>query len=485
MQPIVPPHRHSANSPSSAQPPKSTEPAEPVNDADEAIDIYQKDDRFDDRPEDPVKPRSLLGRWRDWMASAFENASLRVMQALRLTKVPSIREGVDFDAIQVSAPFNVKKTERKDFPQEVRDGLDAFEAEQSAAASKQAFIQGADMVPQVTRVPSADEQAFGHYMSAWRQQRHQPGRVTCPQNFEAGARRVASDVLDLERQRRETMAKEGKDYWLAPDDKDRVDAAAALLQSDDDAAARAQAKAVIDAGPVQPLTIDQALVFHAWREWKKNPDKLPSREGFSLDAALAYAHLQVQTHASASHLIENYELRDLLADATELIAHHDQYGVRLEEAWLLESLADLRDFDKQQASKHDADEAPATAQAAAEPPRPSPPPPRPARREQSPASTATLSFAERMGLPPLGSLAPEDRMTAEETFSKFVDAFRRDMAGFVPDEKTDFLDARCVAVADDYAEKIIAAQDAKLSDAQRDRLLAALRLRELYAQRRR
>lgn len=472
MPTTIPPNPSKPHSPPIPQSPLATE------DAHEAIDLFRKDDQFDDRPQDPVKSPGLLDRVRVWMANAFDNAAVRVRQALGLGKVPSIRDGSAFDTVKVSAPFNVRQVPRDEFPDQVKQGLAQFDAEKTAKAaeaSKHAFVQGADLVPQ-SPVASPDEQAFGHYLSAWRQQRHQRGKVICPQNFVDGARRFASDLLDLEQQRRATMEANNKDYWLAPDDQERLEAAAALMKSDEDAATRARAKEVIDAGPVQPVSIEQALSFHAWRDWKRHPDKLPVRDKFSLDAAIAFAQLQIQMHASDDSLKDNHELRDLLGDASELIANQRLYDGRLEEAWLLASLADLREFDQQQASKRDAAQPLTSA---------SPPPPPPVRNKRSNASATALSFAERMGLPELGSLTSNDRMMAEETFGKFVDAFRLDMAGSKPDAGADYLSPECVAVADDYAEKIIAAQDAKLSDVQRDRLLAALRLRELYAQYRR
>lgn len=473
----VPPNPQKPQSSPLPQPPLAADKTE------EAIDLYQKDDQFDDRPVDPVQSRDLLDRLREMISATFApalaHAAQAVRQALGLSKLPSIRDGADFDAVQVSAPFNVKKATRDDLPAELRDGLAQLDAEKAAETSRQAFVQGADLMPP-TPVANPDEQAFGHYMTAWRQQRHQTGKVLCPQNFVEGARRFAVDLLDLQGQRRATMASEGKDYWLAPDDQERVEAATALLKSDDDAKTRALAKDVIDAGPVQKNSIEQALSFHAWRNWKRHPDKLPAREGFSLDAALAYAQLQVQTYASSDTLKDNHDLRDLLADATELIANQRQYDDQLDQAWMLASLSDLQAFDKQQASARIQAQDNALAS-----PSPALAPAPPARREPRQASQAALSFAERMGLPALDSLAPNDRMMAEETFGKFVEEFRRDMAGFKPDPKAAYLFPECVAVADDYAEKIIAAQDARLSATQRDRLLAAMRLRELYAQYRR
>ncbi len=466
-------------------PPISQAPL-PDDEGNEAIELFRKDDRFDDRPQDPVKSPGLLDRFRDWMASAFESAAVRVREALGFNKVPSIRDGAAFDAVKVSAPFNVRQVPRSEYPQEMQDGiakLDAEKASEAAEASKQAFIQGADLVPPAP-VASPDEEDFRHYLSSWREQMRQkggqPDKVLCPQNFVDGARRFASRLLDLEQQRRAAMEANNKDYWLAPDDQERLEAAAALFLSDEDAATRTRANEVLEAGPVQPVSSNQALSFHAWRDWKRNPDKLPVREDFSFDAALAYAQLQIQTHASSALLKDNQELRALLGDATELIANQHLYDVRLEEAWLLASLDDLRASDKPQASE----QKPASVKVSTSPPPPAPSarPAPPARRERTEASSVTLSFAERMGLPDLGSLTPEDRMMAEETFSKFVEAFRRNMAGFKSDANADYLFPECVAVADDYAEKIIAAQGAKLSDLQRDRLLAALRLRELYAQ---
>lgn len=484
------PRSHSPSNPQAQQPQGQLSQAQLADGEDnEAIDIFRKDDRFDDRPLDPEKSRGLLDRLRDWMASAFESAAVRVREALGMNKLPSIRDGVAFDDVKVSPPFNVRQVPRSEYPQEMQDGiakLEADKAAEAAEASKQAFVQGADLVPPAP-VVSPDEEDFRHYLSSWREQMRQkggqPDKVLCPQNFVDGARRFASSLLDLEQQRRAAMEANDKDYWLAPDDQERLEAAAALFISDDNAAARTRAKEVLAAGPVQSVSSDQALSFHAWRDWKRNPDKLPVRENFSLDAAVAYARLQIQTHASGAQLKDNQELRALLGDATELIANQHLYDVRLQEAWLLASLEDLRASDEPQPSE----QKPASVKASASPPPPAPPartarPAPPARRERAEASSVRLTFAERMGLPDLGSLAPEDRMMAEETFSKFVDAFRRNMAGFRSDANADYLFPECVAVADDYAEKIIAAQDAKLSDAQRDRLLAALRLRELYAQ---
>lgn len=473
--------------PPNSQKPVSS-PSSPPLPADQAranahdgIDIYRKDDQFDDRPQDPVSPPSLLDRLGDWITAAITQAKHRVMQVLRMDKLPSIRDGADFDAVQVSAPFNVKKLQREDFPSELREGLAQLEAKQAAEASRQAFVQGADLMPPPPE-PGADEQAFGHYMTAWRQQRHQAGRVICPQNFVDGARRFAADLLDLQRQRRLTME---NNYWLAPDDQMRVEAATALLLSDQDAATRALAREVTDAGPTQKNSIEQALSFYAWREWKRHPDKVPAREGFSLDAALAFAQLQVQTFASGDLLKDNHELRDLLADATDLIANQRRYDDQLDAAWMLASLAALREFDKQQDSARNnpvRQGAPVPSPASSAWPAP---PARPARRESGQSSATAVSFAERMGLPTLDSLSPNDRMMAEETFAKFVEAFRLDMAGFKPDAKAAYLFPECVAVADDFAERILAAQDTSLSARQRDRLLAALRLRELYAQYRR
>jgi len=489
----IPPNLPRPHSPSNpqAQRPQQRLPQAPLQDGEdtEAIDIFRKDDRFDDRPLDPEKSPGLLDRLRDWMASAFESAAVRVREALGMNKVPSIRDGAAFDDVKVSAPFNVRQVPRSEYPKEIQDGiakLEADKAAEAAEASKQAFVQGADLVPPAP-VVSPDEEDFRHYLSSWREQMRQkggqPDKVLCPQNFVDGARRFASSLLDLEQQRRAAMEANDKDYWLAPDDQERLEAAAALFISDDDAAARTRAKEVLAAGPVQTVSSDQALSFHAWRDWKRHPDKLPVRENFSLDAAVAYAQRQIQAHAAGAQLKDNQELRTLVGDATELIANQHLYEVRLDEAWLLASLDDLRASDKPQPS----DQKPALVQASASPPPPAPAarPAPPARRERAEASAVRLTFAERMGLPDLGSLAPEDRMMAEETFGKFVEAFRRNMAGFRSDANADYLYPECVAVADDYAEKIIAAQDAKLSDTQRDRLLAALRLRELYAQYRR
>lgn len=485
MSTHIPPNQPRPHSPSNPQG-QLSQAKLPDGEGDEAIDIFRKDDRFDDRPLDPEKSPGLLDRLRDWMASAFESAAMRVREALGMNKVPSIRDGAAFDDIKVSAPFNVRQVPRSEYPQEMQDGiakLEADKAAEAAEASKQAFVQGADLVPPAP-VVSPDEEDFRHYLSSWREQMRQkggqPDKVLCPQNFVDGARRFASSLLDLEQQRRAAMEANNKDYWLAPDDQERLEAAAALFISDDNAPARNRAKEVLAAGPVQSVSSDQALSFHAWRDWKRNPDKLPVRENFSFEAAVAYAQLQIQTHASGAQLKDNQELRALLGDATELIANQNLYEVRLDEAWLLASLEDLRASDKPQASE----QKPVSVEASASPP-PAAPPARPApraRTERAEASLAKLSFAERMGLPDLASLTPEDLMMAEETFINFVEAFRRDMTGFKSDAKADYLSPECVAVADDYAEKIIAAQDVKLSDAQRDRLLAALRLRELYAQ---
>jgi hypothetical protein len=307
--------------------PATMSPEKSVDEQQAAV-LYQAEDPFDARPADPDTSASLIEFLLAWVASHVERAAQTVKHALGWDKLPSIKTDTTFDTAIVSAPFDVKKNDRTNLRPLEMPFFEALDAKMAAQIHKDAFVQGADLVPDKT-VTTDDEKAFSHYLRAWREQKGKPGRVLVSSNFEAGARRISIEVLKLNIDRKSAMQARGEEYWLVQEEADRLQAAATMLSYDEDPTLRSQAKAFIEAGPVPQNSAQQASSFLEWQAWKADKTKLPPEQGFSLDAAVAYATTQIARFTRAEDLKNSAEKQKLVNSATDLIANKARYELDL------------------------------------------------------------------------------------------------------------------------------------------------------------
>ncbi len=464
---------------------------------------------FDARPADPVKPGFWVWEYvKAGVSHAFKAVRDTLMAKFGFSTLSSIRSSQNAD---VSRPFNVVKGKIPDQLALAIEEAAREKRQQAEDAHRDAFVSGANVLPAKPQ-DAPDDFAFDQYLKAYRQRKDPNERVLCQQNFEAGARRVATQLLQANAEREAYADAKDKTYWLAPEQKERLDAAATLMESDADPATRKLAKDFLRHGPVQTSTEEQCRHFLMWRQRQDFDPRTLAESSFDLEAALAHASTLLATYAGKEQSKDSEDVRQWVNDATQLVARSEEYKTVLIEvrgqlaplprhydvldelsSLLDEVLAPQADSLAQSMSKDDAADQTGAAsshnarseQDALQSPGstglpPSPPPPRPTRSAAS-GMPPQRTLAEEFGLPPVSDLTAEDIERATMLFNQFTKLLSESPQGVSLERSSPYLYPECVAVANDFAEMVAMAPDLALSTDQQNKLVAALRLREMYS----
>ncbi len=317
---------HSPKSPRSGETP-------PNASQEETADVEEVESLFDARPADEAENRSIL-------TAAFEALSKACRDAAAwIAQVFSGIGGRDGARVAVSAPRNFKKGT---LPSDLQQANDEALASQKAAVARMEFVESADKPPAVdSATTDPDREAFDAYVRLCKREGREPGSEQGASSHRDMAVRHARSYVQLVAERQSRAAQEGKEFWLGSDDQEKLRAAQALLKRQDGGAKPAPAQR-----PIQSNSTQQLTSFMAWRDWSKNPEQPPVDAGFSMDAAVAYAHELCANHAGKD-AAKDPRAKDLLGSAYELIAKEDHYRrnfeIQREAVELVRELDELRE----------------------------------------------------------------------------------------------------------------------------------------------
>lgn len=282
--------------------PRSGEPTPKAPPAEAADDDLTVESLFDARPADEAGKPGLLESALSSLSQACRDAAAWIAQVF------SFMRSRDDASIDISRPFNVR---REALPEDFQKAIDAELVSRKTAAVRQEFVESAETAPTAKAAPpDPDKDAFDAWVRLCKRDRKPPGTLDCPQNFADKAARHAQDFVDMVADRQAHALQEKKEFWLGTEDQEKLRFAKALLR---------QAQ-----GPIQANSTQQVTSFMAWREWSRHPEKVPDDPGFSIDAAVAYAHELCKVHAGKD-VAKDPRTKDMLAGAYELIAREEHY----------------------------------------------------------------------------------------------------------------------------------------------------------------
>lgn len=282
-----------------------------------------------------------------------------------------------------------------------------------------------------------DASDFAAYLADYKQDRlnRAESKTLVNQNFREGAVRHAQALFDAESLRCKAFAENPKTYFLAPDKKWEIKAAAELLGKP---IPHPQAQKFGEKKEVSSWSPDQFSAFRSWDAWRKEPSKYVE---FELQDALDYAHAYIADHNTAESNA-NPAYKQELDAAAELIAHQDRYARQLELASGMQLaqdiLADLADF------------------SAKENPLPtSPPPPALPPRvgaKPRPVETSTLP----LDILSLEALSDAQLIRGNRLFDRLCEDFSRastSTGGTV--QLANYQTPECLAIANDTMQRLL------------------------------
>ncbi|MEO0318515.1 MAG: hypothetical protein RL404_2192 [Pseudomonadota bacterium] len=454
-------------------------PPLPAERAMEEVEIDSGYDPFDARPADPDKPEGLIDRALARISSAYRDAqshvdsiAARIRQALGWQKVPTITA----NPVVVSAPRNFKKKVLPTaFEKANRQALAKAQAEKAAAQSRVDFVQSVDaaLTPEPMFADTdADAGDYAIYLKLCEKNGKLPGDMICPQNFLPGVQRHAKAFIELVNQRRNSAMAAKAEFTLSSSDQKKLAILAKFLVLSDDATDKNIGTQALKAAPAQTVTTTQLTSFMQWRDWKnKGYDKGQPAPTIDFDGARVYAKTLLEQYKGADRQ-HNSELNGMLLDAENMLEHPEMYKT-------LQDAANSSGPGPTMSQAASATEMsmPSSDPASTSKPAPAPPAPRiPAQPGQ-----AQFSVGQQLGLRPVSELSMDDIAHATILFNEFTQKFKQTPDGIKLDRDSPYLYPECVAVANDFAERIANARDMTLSDEQLSKFQAALALRQIYA----